>query len=406
MEQLITIKDIEEARGRVASTLEITPLTRSDAFSTDRRSVYLKWDNRLTTGSFKERGACNFLMQLSDSDKGRGVFAASAGNHALALSHHARRLGISCTIVMPVHAPLVKVQRTRASGAQVHLKGTTFDEAVAYATEMVEQSGGLFVPAFNHAHIIAGQGVCGLEILEQFPDLDSVIVPVGGGGLISGIAMAIKEKKKDVFVLGVQSEWAARARKLAHNNGPLSSSSIADGIAVKTIGTLTTPLIDSYVDEIVTVSESEIARAIMALLEREHAVVEGAGAAGIAALLKNALPRRCKRTVVEICGSNIDLNLLSRLIERHQSECNRLLDLQVSVPDRPGSLEVLVKAVAEERGNVLQVLHDRSFSQVPGNVDIELVIEVADEQHRQKIIDSLREKRIALTVRENLPPRQ
>ena len=405
MTKQLTIKDITAAQARIAPHLLVTPISASHAFSTENRKVYLKWDNQHITGSFKERGARNFLECLTEEERSQGVVAASAGNHALALSYHASQLNINCSIIMPIHAPFVKVQRTKSYGAVVQQEGKTFDEAVSFATEKVNKEGGILVPAYNHRNIIAGQGVCGLEMLEQLPELDSIVVPIGGGGLISGIALAVKEKKPDVHVIGVQSAWAHDAREKGFAGGQLSSLSIADGIAVKTIGTETAPLIDRYVDEIVTVTEGEIATAVMRLLEEQHTVVEGAGAAGLAGyfqIVESKLPRRCKHTVIEICGSNIDLNLLSRLIERRQSQLDRLLDLKASVPDRPGSLEVLVKHVAEQGGNVLRVLHDRSYSAVPGNVDIEMVIEVAGPIHRKKIVQALEAQHILLTVRDNI----
>lgn len=386
---------IEAALPRIRAALPITPLTHSPALSeVSGREIFIKWENRHRTGSFKERGAVNFVA-LHGADSKNGVCAASAGNHALALSYHAARAGIPCHIVMPVSAPLVKVQATRKTGAEVILFGNTFDEAYAHGVALAEEKGYAYCPAFDHPSVIAGQGTAGLEILDQLADFDSVIVPIGGGGLISGISTAIKSQRPDVFFLGVQSEWVVNARaKKADPSAPqplIPPTSIADGIAVKTIGKLTAPIIAANVDAVVTVSENQIANAIMRLLELERTVVEGAGAAGIAALLAGMLPAKYKRTAVVVCGSNIDTSVLSRLIERDMAQRNRLLRLLVSVPDRPGSLHATTGIVARLGANVLQVYHDRSSTSLPGNVDIAFVLEVRDHPHKEAVVSGIRE---------------
>jgi threonine dehydratase len=386
---------IEAALPRIRAALPITPLTHSPTLSElTGREIFVKWENRHRTGSFKERGAVNFVA-LHGAESKNGVCAASAGNHALALSYHAARAGIPCHIVMPVSAPLVKVQATRKTGAEVILHGNTFDEAYAFGVALAAEKGYAYCPAFDHPSVIAGQGTAGLEIMEQLADFDSVIVPIGGGGLISGISTAIKSKRPDIFFLGVQSEWVvtARAKKLdpAAPQPLIPPTSIADGIAVKTIGKLTAPIIAQNVDQVVTVSENEIADAIMRLLELERTVVEGAGAAGIAALLAGYLPAKYKRTAVVVCGSNIDTSVLSRLIERDMAQRNRLLRLLVSVPDRPGSLHATTGIVARLGANVLQVYHDRSSTSLPGNVDIAFVLEIRDQPHKQSVIAGIRE---------------
>ena len=386
---------IEAALPRIRAALPITPLTHSPALSeVSGREIFIKWENRHRTGSFKERGAVNFVA-LHGADSKNGVCAASAGNHALALSYHAARASIPCHIVMPVSAPLVKVQATRKTGAEVILFGNTFDEAYAHGVALAEEKGYAYCPAFDHPSVIAGQGTAGLEILDQLADFDSVIVPIGGGGLISGISTAIKSQRPDVFFLGVQSEWVVNARaKKADPSAPqplIPPTSIADGIAVKTIGKLTAPIIAANVDAVVTVSENQIANAIMRLLELERTVVEGAGAAGIAALLAGMLPAKYKRTAVVVCGSNIDTSVLSRLIERDMAQRNRLLRLLVSVPDRPGSLHATTGIVARLGANVLQVYHDRSSTSLPGNVDIAFVLEVRDHPHKEAVVSGIRE---------------
>ena len=364
-------------------------------------NIYFKWDNKLRTGSFKERGAIHFLLALKARERARGVCAASAGNHALALSFYAKRLKAPCTIVMPVLAPLIKVQSSQRAGAEVILHGNNFNEAYQYAAKLARKRGLIFVPAFDHPLIIAGQGSAGIEILEQLPEVDSIVVPVGGGGLISGIAAAIKQRKKAVRVFGVQSEWAASWRKRKNPHELLfQAGTIADGIAVKHIGTVTGPVIKNYVDSMTTVTEDEIANAIMRLLELERTVVEGAGAAAFAALLAGRIPKGAKNTVVMACGSNIDMNILSRLIERDMAKHARLLRIKVSLPDRPGSLHVVSGLLAEMRANVLEVTHDRSFSKIPGNVDVSFLLEVRNKAHKLDILSRLR--RVGLDIKEQL----
>jgi threonine dehydratase len=391
--QLVTLSDIQAARERTSSMLAPTPVLPSLSLG---KNTFIKWDNKLPTGSFKERGAASMLTSLSAQERSQGVIAASAGNHALALSYHASKLDISCMIVMPRLAPLVKVTSTRSYGAEVVLFGETFDEAAEHSKQLAIDTGRVIVPAFSHHEVIAGQGIAGLELLESLPSVQRVFVPVGGGGLVSGMAVALKSLNPNIEIIGVQSEWATAARRprLPAAYTALRSISIADGIAVKTQGELTSAHIERYVDQLITVSENEIAEAVMFLLEKEHTVVEGAGAAGIAGYLqyKQANPSTDPVTAIEVCGSNIDMNLLARLIERHWSHCGRLVSLTTSVPDRPGSLNALTSIIAEGGGNVLRVNHDRSFCDLPGNVSIQIVIEVSNPDHGRAILDALSAK--------------
>lgn len=396
----LSAASLREALTRVRQVLPPSPITPSLPFSEMLgREVLFKWENKFKTGSFKERGAVNMLISLLPEQRAQGVCAASAGNHALALSYHAQQLGIPCTIVMPLHAPLVKVQSTRNRGAEVLLQGETFQEAYTVAQELARERKLLFVPPYDHELIIAGQGTAGLELLDQGIDFDSVIVPCGGGGLLAGIALAIKEKRPDCFILGVQSEWAVQHRNpnFTRPTMVLADTSIADGIAVKTVGKLTEPIINRLVDKVVTVSENLIARAIISFLENERVVVEGAGAAGLAALLDGHLPERYRKPVVVVCGSNIDVNLLSRLIEWDMGERDRLMRINASVPDRPGSLSAIAGVIAQLGGNVLEVNHDRSFSHIPGNVDITFLIEVRNREHRDLILADMRSRGITVT---------
>jgi len=397
----VNFADLLDAQHRLKDVLPKTPLTHSLTVSTlAGRDVFFKWENKFLTGSFKERGAVNFLYSLNKSEREQGVCAASAGNHALALSHHAAILGLPCSIVMPINAPLVKVQACQNTGVEVIQHGNSFDEAYQHALALADKKNRIFVSAFDHKKIIAGQGTAGLEVLEQCPDLDSIIVPVGGGGIVSGIATAIKHQKPDVFVLGVQSEWIVEKRKDTSGFDPLSNSSmsLADGIAVKTIGKLTAPIIEARVDKLVTISEQAIAKSIIQFLEFERVVVEGAGAAGLGALLSNHLPENCNKTVVMVCGSNIDMNVLSRLIERDMGERGRLLRATVSVPDRPGSLHLVTGILSKGGANVLQVRHDRSFSDTPNKVDISILVEVRNPTHKEEILTEFTRNKIHYRV--------
>ncbi len=389
----VGLDHVRTALKNVRAVLPITPLTYAHELSDQLgRDIYFKWDNKFRTGSFKERGAVNRIAHLAKQERVPGICAASAGNHALALSHHAARVGIRCSIVMPRGAPLVKIQQTRDNGARVLLEGTTFAEAYQAAQQLAAKEQLLFVPGFDDPDIIAGQGTAALEIIEQCPNLDSIVVPIGGGGLIAGIALAAKSINPKIFILGVRSQWSVLRDKKMGTPPPLypalRPTTIADGIALS-LGVLTRPYIERYVNRIVAVSEAHIASAIMAFLEYERTVIEGAGAAALAAVLNDKLPSRCKRTVIMACGSNIDMNVLSRLIERNMGECGRVHHCRVSVPDRPGALHTATGILAHNGANILEALHDRSFSSVPGNVDITFVVEVENPRHYGRLKKAL-----------------
>ncbi|MCB9029655.1 MAG: threonine ammonia-lyase [Deltaproteobacteria bacterium] len=393
----ISYKDVTDALVRIRKGLPITPVTQSLLFSEiSGREVFIKWDNKFRSGAFKERGALNFLSALEPEQRKSGVCAASAGNHAQGVSLHAQSLQIPTTIVMPIYAPLVKIQAVERAGAEVVLEGENFDESLAYCLEVEKPKGKILIHAFDDPWIMAGQGTSALEILDQVPDLDSIIVPIGGGGLISGIATAIKHQKPDVYVLGVQSQWAKSGgpKKSSNKLGPFTTT-IADGIAVKTIGSLNRQVIDALVDDVVTVTEDDIARAIVKYLEAEKTVVEGAGAAALAALLANALPARYKRTVLLACGSNIDMNLLSTLIQRDLVERGRWLRYTISVPDRPGLLSSISGLLASESANIMDVRHNR-FAAIPGHVEMEFLVEVRNADHGKKILKMFADKGVTV----------
>ncbi|KFE62953.1 threonine ammonia-lyase [Hyalangium minutum] len=395
---MVNLQDILAARERIRGAIRPTPCPASDYFTerTGCASVWFKMENLQRTGAFKERGALNKLLTLSSDEKARGVIAASAGNHAQGLAYHARKLGVKATIVMPERTPLIKVSRTRDEyGARVVLKGTNFDEAYAEAVRLQQEQNLVFVHPFNDPHVIAGQGTIGLELMEQTPFVDMVVVPIGGGGLISGIACALKETNPRIQVVGVQTA-ALASMKASLEAGCVvelpAGATIADGIAVRRPGELTYAMVRKYVDEVVTVDEEEIANAILVMLEQEKSVVEGAGAVGVAALINNHIPKaNDKKVVILLGGGNIDMNVISRIIERGLVKAGRLVRLEVSMPDRPGMLARLTTQIAEQRANVVEIHHNRAFSKKAGlgEVMVEVTLETTGRPHIQELMDAL-----------------
>jgi len=345
------------------------------------------------SGSFKERGALNCLASMSAEQRARGVVAASAGNHAQGVAYHATRLGISATIVMPEYTPLIKVTNTRNFGANVVLQGRDYDEAYKSARDISEDEGRTFVHAFDDEAVIAGQGTIGLELLEQNPYLDCVLVPVGGGGLIAGIAIALKETNPRIRVVGVESEEMA-AMKASREAGKIVDfpvgRTMADGIAVRRVGELSFDLVQRYVDDIVTVTEDAIANAILRLLETEKTVAEGAGAVSTAAALAELSGVTDKRVCCLVSGGNIDVNVLSRIIERGLVADGRLERIRVALPDRPGSLAQLCELVGQMGANVIQIHHERTFVDLAiGDAGVELVLETRGPKHVEEVLSAL-----------------
>ena len=387
----MTLDDVQAARARLHGVIHVTPCAHSESLSalTGAR-VFVKLENLQMTGSFKERGAANVLLQLGPAERRRGVVAASAGNHGLAVAFHAARLGITAVIVMPTWAPLRKVMWARRHGAEVVLHGENYDEAYARAKEIEAERELIFVHPFDDARVIAGQGTIGLELAEQVPDLDAVLVPVGGGGLIGGVALAVKALRPGARVIGVQAEETP-AMKAALATGQRvvvpAASSIADGIAVRRVGEHTFDLARRYVDEVVTVSEEEIANAILLLLEIEKTVVEGAGAVPLAALVNKRVSLPGKTVVLVLTGGNIDVNIVAQIIERGLVKDGRLARFSVLLRDRPGALARLTALVAEARANVLQIHHDRAFS--PARVG-ESLVELTLETSGREQIDAIK----------------
>jgi threonine dehydratase len=393
---MITLPDIERARDRIRASIFESPCAFSHTFSNlTGLKISFKLENLQMTGSFKERGALNKIAQLGADEHARGVIAASAGNHAQGVAYHATRLGMRATIVMPEATPLIKVVCTREYGGDVVLFGDGYDQAYEEAVRRADAGGATVVHAFDDDAVIAGQGTLGLELLEQVPDLEAVVVPVGGGGLIAGVACAIKERRPKVQVIGVQTARLPSAQSALAAGAPVTvalASTIADGIAVRRTGERTLPMIRKYVDEIVLVEEEEIANAILLLLEREKTLAEGAGAAALAAVTnqRTSIPLG-KKTVLVVGGGNIDVNTLSRIIERGLAKDGRLVKLEIKLFDSPGSLAKLIDLVARERANVLDIAHVRAFGGVNlGETIVHVILEMRGPDHMRELLFALR----------------
>ncbi len=393
----VNLKAIEKARESLNGVAKKTELDHSRTFSQmSGNEVYLKLENLQRTGSFKIRGAYNKIISLSEDEKTNGVVAASAGNHAQGVALGAAKAGIDSTIVMPEGAPISKVKATREYGAKVVLSGETYDEAHKKEEEISEETGATIIPAFNDPKIIAGQGTIGLEILDDLSDLEAVVVPIGGGGLISGIATAIKENSPETEVIGVEASGAASMTK-SLEQGSLSTlkkiDTMADGIAVKTPGNLTYSIVSDYVDHIVTVDDEEIAYAILLLLERAKLTVEGAGAVGLAALLNDKVPLHGKKTAVVLSGGNIDLNMISKIIDRGLVKAGRRKVICTRLRDTPGSLERLLSVISDKNANVVSVNHDRLKPEVSlSQAEVEVVLETRDQEHINEVISALKDR--------------
>lgn len=391
---MIQLSDVHSALSRIRADIRVSPCTHSETFSgITRNQIFLKLDNQQRTGAFKERGALNKLLTLTPEERSRGVIAASAGNHAQGVSYHAGRHGIRARIVMPLPTPLTKVSATRGYGAEVLLHGANYDEAYQKAIEQSRDEGLTMIHAFDDEAVIAGQGTLGLEILSQHPDIEVIVSPIGGGGLIGGIACAAKETKPAVKVFGVQPSRIPSMKAAVEQGKPVtldSAKTIADGIAVRRAGDRTLPLVQKYVDDIVTVEEEEIANAILLLLEREKTLAEGAGAAAIAALLNRKLPLEGKRVAVLVCGGNIDVTLLSRIIERGLVKDGRLVRLRVHLPDYPGALHRLTGILADHRANIVETAYDRAYHGVNlGDTAIDITMETRGPDHIAELLSAL-----------------
>ncbi|THE63851.1 threonine ammonia-lyase [Salinadaptatus halalkaliphilus] len=388
--------DILEARERVRATSRQTPLERSHTYSAmTGADVHLKLENFQRTGAFKIRGATNRVATLSADQKAAGVVTASAGNHAQGVALAATRAGVDAKIVMPEYAPIAKVKATRNYGAEVVLAGTDYNEAAERAHEIERTEGRTYVHAFDDEMVMAGQGTIGLEIVEDCPDLDTVVVPIGGGGLISGIATAIKAETPDARVVGVQAEGASSAAKSLEKGERVSLEgvdTIADGIATRSVGEQTFPYIQEYVDEVVTVSDPEIAVTIVYLLERSKTMVEGAGAVPLAATLFEKFDYEPDETIVAaLCGGNIDLNTLTNVIIRGLVETGRYLKIRTVLKDRPGALEDLLDIFTAHRANIYAIHHDRTSRDVEmSDTEVEIDLEMRGPDHVEAFLSDLR----------------
>lgn len=390
----IDLADVLAARERLRGAIYYSPCPHSQMLSAlTGQQVYLKLENLQMTGSFKERGALNRIAMLTPEQASRGVIAASAGNHAQGVAYHATKRGIRALIVMPLTTPLVKVTATRDFGAEVLLHGANYDEAFAEAMRQCAEQELTFIHPFDDPDVMAGQGTIGLELLEQVPQLEAVVVPIGGGGLIAGIACAIKESRPEIRLIGVQTSRLPSMVAAVEAHRPITidpATTIADGIAVRRAGDLTLPLVERYVDEIVTVDEDEIASAILMLLEREKTLAEGAGAAALAALLQHRTSLTGAHTAVLVCGGNIDVTLLSRIIERGLVEDGRLIRLRIHLLDKPGALHELTRLIANHRANIVDTLHNRAYYGVNlGDTVIDITMETRGREQVAELLEAL-----------------
>ena len=400
---MLELADVTAARPRVAETARQTPLEHSTTFSKRTGAdVRLKLENFQRTGSFKIRGATNKVALLEAADRDAGVVAASAGNHAQGVALAASKAGVDAVIVMPEHAPISKINATRSYGAEVRLYGIDYDAAAERAHEIEREEGRTFVHAFDDPAVMAGQGTIGLEIVEQCPKVETVVVPIGGGGLIAGVATAVKAQT-DARVVGVQAEGAASAADSLEKGEVVERDAvdtIADGIATRKVGDRTFDVIAERVDEVVTVSDDEIAHALTALLERSKTLVEGAGAVPLAAILERRFDYADDETIVPaLCGGNIDLNVLTTVITRGLVERGRFLRIKTVLKDRPGALQELVGLLVDHRTNIYAIEHDRASKDIAMNAaEVELDLETRGHDHVVELLDALEDAGYAVEV--------
>jgi threonine dehydratase len=391
---MVTLQSIKAAAGRIRDSIFLSPFVRSETFSrlTDN-SIFFKLENLQMTGSYKERGALNKILLLTSDERRRGVIAASAGNHAQAVAYHAAKRGISAQICMPLTTPLVKVSATRGYGAEVILAGANYDETCHEALRRCEEQGLTFIHPFDDEAVISGQGTLGIEMLAQEPDIEVLVIPIGGGGLIGGVACAVKETNPKVRVIGVQTSKLPSMKAAIENGGLVTlppKVTIADGIAVRCAGAVTFPIVKKYVDEIVTVDDEEIANAILLLLEKEKTLTEGAGAVAAAAVLQRKILQTGKKVGVLIGGGNIDVSLLSRIIERGLVKDGRLVRLRIHLPDHPGALERVAHVIAEHKGNIVETNYDRAYYGVLlGDTAIDITMETRGPDHVAELMAAL-----------------
>jgi threonine dehydratase len=393
----ISLADVKAAARRLAGAIEQTPCLRSSTLSRlTGAEVFLKFENLQFTASFKERGALNKLLSLDDDERGRGVIAMSAGNHAQAVAYHAARLGIPATIVMPRGSPNTKVKNTRVHGARVLLEGESLHEAAAHARALAEKENLVFVHPYEDPLVIAGQGTVALEMLKTLPDLDTLVVPVGGGGLISGIAVAAKALQPAIRIFGVESRnYPSMHQRLAGQPVSVGGDTIAEGIAVKDVGDIAFGLIGELVEEVLVVEEETIERAVMALIEIEKTVAEGAGAAALAALLQYPDRFKGRRVGLPVSGGNIDSRVLASVLMRGLVRDARLVRLRVTMPDVSGSLAKVAALIAEAGGNIVEIQHQRIFGTASvRSPEVEFLVETRDREHTEALVSLLQQNQI------------
>lgn len=399
----MNLDDVIIAREKMKGIVHTTPLDYSKTFSTLSNSeVYLKLENLQKTGSFKVRGSFIKLISLSPEELEKGVVAASAGNHAQGVAYSSQMLGISCTIVMPKGAPLSKVLATRQYGAEVILEGAVFDDALAYALKLKDQLGATFIHAFDDEDVIAGQGTVGMEILDQLPDVEAIICPVGGGGLIAGVALAVKQKNPEIKVYGVQTLACPSMKQSLTENRPVAveaAPTMADGIAVQKPGQKTFDIIREYVDDIFCVDEMEIARTMLLVLERNKLLVEGSGASPLAALLYDKVDLSGKKVVAVLSGGNVDVNFISRIIERGLVESGRFARFTITLKDKPGELQKVLSAATELNANIQSVnLHRVGKHIYPGYAQLEISVETKNHEHIEQLYQKLSDQGFELIM--------
>jgi threonine dehydratase len=392
---LLTIADVRAAAARIEGAVVHTAMDYSRTLSEiTGAEIWLKFENLQFTAAYKERGALNAMLLLGGEKMNRGVITASAGNHAQGLSYHGRRLGVPVTIVMPRTTPTVKVMQTEAVGGKVVLEGETFDEAYAHARQLEDELGLTFVHPFDDPHIAAGQGTVALEMLEQVPELDMLVIPIGGGGLASGMATAARAIKPDIGLIGVQAElFPSMYNKLRHNDLPCGGDTLAEGIAVKEPGAFTSQVLRKLLDDIVLVSEASLETAVSLLLQIEKTVAEGAGAAGLAAVLAHPARFKGRKIGIPITGGNIDTRLLANVLLRDLARSGRLARLRLTLQDRPGALFKVMREFDRHHVNIIEIYHQRIFTHLPAKgliTDIEC--EARDKDQLDALVGALREK--------------
>ena len=396
----VTIDDIRAAAQRISGAVELTPCVHSRTLSRlAGAQVFLKFENLQFTASFKERGALNKLLSLGAAERARGVIAMSAGNHAQAVAYHSARLGIPATIVMPKGSPNTKIKNTQVHGATVVLEGDNLFEAGKHARALAERDNLVFVHPYEDPLIIAGQGTVGLEMLAAVPELDMIVVPVGGGGLISGIATAAKALKPAMRILGVESRnYPSMHQRLAGLPVECGGDTIAEGIAVKDVGASAFAIIRALVEEVLIVEEETIERAVVALIEIEKTVAEGAGAAGLAALLQHRARFAGKRVGILVSGGNIDSRVLASVLMRGLVRDGRLVRLRVTMPDVSGSLAKVAAVIAEAGGNIVEIQHQRIFgTSSVRSPEVEFLVETRDREHTDALLHALQEKGVSVS---------